>query len=142
MSINYYLHIECEFHFLIKISDENCGEVLNKWTLTDVLLFLLYFKGLLWVRRRNRWARLPSVLKMVLRKHYVKSIIYDTWQLSVFYKCYLIYIVWLIASHQKILVEISQIRRELILDKIAIDGSIVVFDHDQFIILQIRFWYR
>ena len=45
--IDGYLHVKSEFHFLIKITNENDSEILNELLVCNKLFFLLRFKALL-----------------------------------------------------------------------------------------------
>ena len=57
----------------------------------------------------------------------MQSVVDNTGQLGIFDEGYLVYVVWLVAPHEEVLVQVRKIGRKLLSDKVSIDGSVVVF---------------
>jgi hypothetical protein len=135
-----HLHVKSKFHFLVKISYEDSDEILYESLLGNIFdqsWFFLLLWSCIWRYLTSRWlfifcgrfSRLITHLSSWcnLGKHIMQSIINDSWKLSVLYKVYLIKMLLLIGSHQKVRINILEVWSQLFIDELLIKFCIEIF---------------
>lgn len=83
--------------------------------------------------------RAPTIFVVVLGKHNMQSVVYNSWELRVLDEGDLVHMLGLITPHQQILVKVLEVGLQFALDELGIDICIVVLELNE--IFQIEIWF-